>query len=519
MATVQIIKATKTHEAILQNKTRKLRAAAYARVSTEKEQQEYSYETQCRYYTELIQSNPNYEFVEMYADEGLTGTMLKKRDGFLRMIDDAMNGKIDVIYIKSISRFARNTVDCLTVCRNLKSRNVNIFFEKENIELQSQQGELALTLMACIAQEESHSISENIKWTIRKNYERGVYHMPYNGFLGYEKGTDGKPRIVEEEAEIVRKIYKLFLYGYSISAIAKELTEEGIPTPRGKKEWRRSTVRSILSNEKYIGDARLQKTYTPNFLDHRLVKNEGQVPSYYVTDDHEPIISRDVFSLVQEMLKSVSSENRNCGDIFSRKLFCACGAPYGRKVHHSNSKYRTIIYRCNSEYKTPDEKHSARLNEEQIKAAFVEAINLLLTKDTLIEDVLEIARLFEDTGDTDSQLAILADKQKIIEKEIEQLIEESSKSSEVDSYRKRYDALTGEYDRIGGKMAKLQREAVERKAKYEGVLWYAAKLRTIQEPIEVFDEELWHTLLDRATVTADTLVFIFKDGTEIEIEI
>ena len=149
----------------------------------------------------------------------------------------------------------------------------------------------------------------------------------------------------------------------------------------------------------------------------------------------------------------------------------------------------------------------------------MEAVNLLLTKDTLIEDVLEIARLFEDTGDTDSQLAILADKQRIIEKEIEQLIEESSKSSEVDSYRKRYDALTGDYDRIAGKMAKLQREAVERKAKYEGVLWYAAKLRTIQEPIEVFEEELWHTLLDRATVTEDTLVFIFKDGTEIEIEI
>lgn len=519
MPNVQIIKATKSHQSIIQNQTRKLRVAAYARVSTEKDEQENSYETQIKYFTNLIKSNPNYEFVDMYADEGLTGTMVKNREAFNRMIDDAMNGKIDVIYVKSVSRFARNTVDLLCICRDLKSRNVNVIFEKENLELLSTSGELMLTIFASIAQEESRSISENIKWTIQKNYEKGIYHLPYNGFLGFEKGSDGKPKVVEKEAKIVRRIYKMFLYGFSVNAIAQQLTKEGIPTPRGKTEWPQSTIRSILTNEKYCGDARLQKRFTANFLDHKLVKNDGQLPSYYVTDDHEPIVSHEVFDMVQEIFKTTSPQQRNSGDIFSRKMYCACGAPYGRKVHHSNSKYRTIIYRCNKEYTKPDTKHSARLKEEQITRTFVEAVNRVLSKETLIADVLEIAGMFEDNSAFETELAILLDRRRIIEQETEQLIEQSSKSSEIDSYRKRYDALIDEYDRVTEKLVKLQNKIDERKAKYEGIIRYAARLRTLQKPIEIFDEELWHTLLDKVTVTKDTLIFVFKDGMEIEIEI
>lgn len=226
----------------------KKRVAAYARVSTDSDEQLSSYEAQVNFYAQHIKSNPEWEFVSVYTDEGISGTNTKKREGFNHMIEDALCGKIDLILTKSISRFARNTVDTLTAVRRLKEKGVEVYFEKENIHTLDAKGEVMITIMSSLAQEESRSISENVTWGKRKSMEDGKVNMPYKSFLGYEKGEDGLPKIVEAEAEIVRKIYNLFLEGRTVRAIANLLVSEGIPTPAGKKQWSVSTIMSILQN-------------------------------------------------------------------------------------------------------------------------------------------------------------------------------------------------------------------------------------------------------------------------------
>ncbi|MCM1167974.1 MAG: recombinase family protein, partial [Ruminococcus sp.] len=282
---------------------RKKRVAAYARVSTDSEEQLSSYEAQVGFYTRHIQGNPDWEFVRVYTDEGISGTNIKKREGFNRMIRDALNGKIDLILTKSISRFARNTVDTLTTIRKLKEKGIEVYFEKENIYTLDAKGEVMITIMSSLAQEESRSISENVTWGIRKSMEDGKVSLGYKHFLGYEKGADGLPQIVEEEAETVRKIYRLFLDGRTVRSIAEQLTDEGIPTPSGKKNWSVSTIMSILQNEKYKGDALLQKTYTVDFLSKKVKKNKGEIPQYYIQNSHPAIIDPDTFELVQNEIK------------------------------------------------------------------------------------------------------------------------------------------------------------------------------------------------------------------------
>ncbi|HEX3037802.1 MAG TPA: recombinase family protein, partial [Oscillospiraceae bacterium] len=275
------------------------RVAAYARVSTDNAEQLTSYEAQVDYYTRHIQENGEWEFVNVYTDEGISGTSTKNRDGFKRMIADALSGKIDLILTKSISRFARNTVDTLTTVRQLKEKGIEIYFEKENIHTLDSKGELFITIMSSLAQEESRSLSENVTWGQRKRFADGKVTMPYKHFLGYERGEDGNPQIVEKEAVIVRVIYQMFLDGKSPSAIAKHLTLNDIPTPGGKKNWQPRVVESILTNEKYKGDAILQKCFTVDFLTKKRKANEGEVPQYYVTNSHPSIVSEEVFDLVQ----------------------------------------------------------------------------------------------------------------------------------------------------------------------------------------------------------------------------
>ena len=252
---------------------RKRRVAAYARVSTDSDEQFTSFEAQVDYYTRYIAEHSEWLFVKVYADEGISGTSTKHRVGFNEMIEDALAGKIDLIVTKSISRFARNTIDTLTTVRQLKEKGIEVFFEKENIYTLDSKGELLITIMSSIAQEESRSISENVTWGQRKRFADGKVSLPYKNFLGYRRGKDGKPQIVESEAKIVRKIYRLFLEGLTPTHIARTLTEEGIPTPGGKVIWQNSTVESILTNEKYKGDALLQKKYTVDFLSKKQKKD------------------------------------------------------------------------------------------------------------------------------------------------------------------------------------------------------------------------------------------------------
>ncbi len=245
---------------------KKRKVAGYARVSTDHEEQATSYAAQVNYYTNFIKSREDWEFAGLYSDEGISATNTKHRDGFNQMIADALAGKIDLIITKSVSRFARNTVDSLSTIRKLKEHKIECYFEKENIWTFDSKGELLLTIMSSLAQEESRSISENVTWGHRKRFADGKVSFAYSRFLGYAKDSDGKLVIVPEQAKTVKLIYKLFLEGMSTHSIARELTKQGLKTPAGKDKWSSTTVLSILKNEKYKGDALLQKCYTVDFL-------------------------------------------------------------------------------------------------------------------------------------------------------------------------------------------------------------------------------------------------------------
>lgn len=399
MANVKYIPATKMRHsgAPIESKTKR-RVAGYARVSTDSDEQLTSYEAQVDYYTQFIRKNPDWEFVGVYTDEGISALNTRHREGFNRMIADALEGKIDLIVTKSVSRFARNTVDSLTTIRKLKDYGVEVFFEKENIWTFDGKGELLLTIMSSLAQEESRSISDNITWGQRKRFADGKVNMPFSSFLGYRRGKDGKPEIDPEEAELVRLIYRLFMGGKTITGIATYLTQQGIPTPRKKARWRDSTVESILTNERYKGDALLQKQFTVDFLNKKMKNNEGEVPQYYVTDSHPAIIDRTEWELVQaEMARRKEKGNhQNSLNVFSSKIYCGqCGSYYGSKVWHSTDKYRKVVWRCNGKYERQTRCSTKHLTDDEIKRLFISAVSKLhAERETLIEDCRFMWRFF-----------------------------------------------------------------------------------------------------------------------------
>ncbi len=393
----------------------KRRVAGYARVSTDSDEQFTSYETQLDYYTQYIKRNPEWEFVKVYTDEGISGTNTKHRIGFNEMIADAMSGKIDLIVTKSVSRFARNTVDSLVTIRKLKEKGVEVYFEKENIYTFDGKGELLLTIMSSLAQEESRSISENVTWgTTEAVFADGKVNLPYKQFLGYRKGADGFPEVVPDEAIVVRRIYTRFMEGLTPGAIAKELTVNGIPTPSGKQRWQTSTVESILQNEKYKGAALLQKCFTVDFLTKKKKLNEGEVPQYYVEHSHEPIITPEEFDKVQTELARRKRISRQYSgkSIFSSRIVCGdCGSYFGSKVWNSTSKYRRVIWQCNGKFKGEHKCETPHLDEETIKARFVAAINAIIdSKDNILEDCRLMQTTLTDCTGIDAEIESLLEE-------------------------------------------------------------------------------------------------------------
>lgn len=369
------------------------RVAAYARVSSGKDAMLHSLSAQVSYYSNLIQNHSGWQYVGVYADEALTGTK-DNRENFQRLLADCRARKVDMVITKSISRFARNTVTLLKTARELKTMGVDVYFEKENIWTLDSKGELLITIMSSLAQEESRSISENVTWGQRKRFADGKVSIPYGQFLGYRKGADGLPEIVPEEAKIVRSIYRMCIEGMSTNAIAKHLTQQGIPTPADKQVWQRATVDSILRNEKYKGAALLQKEFTVDFLQKKMKVNEGEVPQYYVEHSHAAIIDPEEWEKVQlELAKRKNSTRRiQCNSPFSGKLICGdCGEIFGSKVWHSNSKYRRTIWRCNAKYESSDPCSTPHLYEDDLKQYFITALSELLADRTAL---LEDGRLF-----------------------------------------------------------------------------------------------------------------------------
>lgn len=504
---------------------RKRRVAAYARVSTDSDEQLSSYEAQVDNYTKKIRENPTWEFVAVYADEGVTGTNTKKREGFNRMIEDALAGKIDLILTKSISRFARNTVDALTTIRSLKEKGVEVYFEKENIYTLDAKGEVMLTIMSSLAQEESRSISENVTWGKRKSMADGKVSLAYSHFLGYEKGPDGILQIVEEEAKVVRKIYSLFLSGRTVRSIADQLTHEGILTPSGKTKWSVSTIMSILQNEKYNGDALLQKTYTVDFLSKTVKKNNGEIMQYYIQDSHPAIIDPDTFELVQNEIKRRRSNRRHLhrNSPFTAKIICSeCGAYYGRKVWHSGTKYRSYIWRCNRKYDCDKPCGTPNLREDEIELAFVTAFNQLLgDKERYIVRFEELLPLLADASSMEDQRNTLEKQHAEMMKNLCLYMEANTRQVQNQAeYNQRFSEMQRECRNIEDKIAQVKKEILTQQGRKEQIRRCLDELRRCGDILDEFDLDLWNAVMESVMVSADgTLTFLFHDGTEVPVRI
>ncbi len=500
----------------------KRKVAGYARVSTEQEEQQTSYAAQVDYYTKYIKKHGEWEFVKVYTDEGISATNTKHRDGFNQMIADALDGKIDLIITKSVSRFARNTVDSLSTIRKLKEHNVECYFEKEQIWTFDGKGELLITIMSSLAQEESRSISENVTWGHRKRMADGKISLPYSSFLGYRKGADGLPEIVPEEAEIIRFIYRSFLEGMTPYSIGKNLMERGIPSPSGKEKWHASTIESILTNEKYKGSALLQKSFTTDFLTKKKKVNEGEVLQYYIDESHEAIISPEDFEQVQlEMARRKKLGKQYSGNsLFAAKLVCGdCGCFFGSKVWHSTSKYRRVIWQCNNKFKGQQLCSTPHLYEDEIKQRFVNAFSVFFQgKDMILETVqILIENLFDTSAlDTKIEKAIqeMENTATLNQMHIQNNIVTAKNKEEFD---KRHDELVQQYENQKSVYDKLIQKKIDRQNKIKQLQQLVFQLEKADNPIDTFDENLWRIMIDKVTVFHDNkMVFQFLDGTEIE---
>ena len=465
--------------------TRK-RVAAYVRVSTDGEEQLQSFRSQKQYYQDKISQNKDWALVGIYADEGITGTKTKNRDNFLKMVEDSMNGMIDIILTKSISRFSRNLLDTLTYVRMLKDRGITIIFEKENINTSTMEGEMQLALLASLSQNEVESISQNVKMGVRMKMQRGEM-MGFNGCLGYDYHPEDKSITVNEaEAEIVRFIFDRYIEGYGAYTIAKELTKLGKLNKKGEVKWTDSGVRGILKNEKYKGDLMQGKTYTLDPISKRRLDNRGEQAKYYVKDHHEAIVSEEVWEKAQEICRSRYKVNSNVVEgtrtkfarkfAFSSMCECGfCGTNLTRRSHHQDTQHKKPVWKCRTASNKGIENcpNSKSIDESIIENAFVEMFRLLAEN---FDDVLEsVLASVEETFSTDGT----AEKLKRVNKEITTLEKRRNKLTDMmldDKITK--EAYDEKYDEICKKLAKAESE---RQLYSEGVATQTSVAKRMKE--------------------------------------
>lgn len=505
------------------NGAKKRRTAGYARVSTDSEEQQTSYEAQVDYYTNYIKNRDDWEFVEVYTDEGISATNTKHREGFKRMVADALAGKIDLIVTKSVSRFARNTVDSLTTVRKLKEKGIEVYFEKENIWTLDSKGELLITIMSSLAQEESRSISENCTWGQRKRFADGKVSVPFNRFLGYDRGEDGNLVINPKQAATVRRIYAMFLQGMTPFGIAAQLTADGILSPGSKPKWSAGSVRNILKNEKYKGDALLQKSYTVDFLTKKKKVNHGEIPQYYVENNHPAIIEPEQYEMVQrELERRNNSVERYSGvRIFSGRIKCGqCGSWYGSKVWHSTDKYRRIVWRCNHKYHGAVKCNVPRLTEAEIQQHYVSAVNKLLTdKDNIIDGfvaikdtVFNVTSLIAERDEMQNELLVVSEL-------MQQCINENAHTAlDQTEYLERYNGLSERFEKVKAHLEVVTESIKDKQARQATIEAFLKELRQQNGLVTDFTPELWYSLVDFMTVySKDDIRVTFKDGTKIRV--
>ena len=512
----------------------KLKVAAYARVSTEKEEQEDSFERQVEHYKQMIASKPDWKYVDIYADPGISGTRAEKRPDFLRMIEDCRAGKIQKILVKSISRFARNTVDALNYIRELKDLGISVYFESENIDTLTPGGEVLLTILAAMAEQESRTISSNIKWAYQRKFQNGDIVLNTGLMLGYRKvgkDDDGHDvfEIYEEEAEIVRRIYREFIAGYSITRIAKRLKEDGIKTKLGKDTWCHSTLESILTNEKYTGNALLGKTWKPDVLTKYRQKNDGKkAPIYYVEDTHPAIIDKDMFELAKkEMERRRGTKEQVVGGgrftsryAFSGLVECGtCGGRLRRHMRTMGSGKKVASWGCATRIvngrKACDSHH---INETVLEATYLAALNDLIENAGTVVDVIK-----EGAGlamEPDSRAALAQIEEDIIE------IQESVLALHRD--KKEMRISTADY---AAKVKEYSEQMRAKEAERDKLQDTAVKYAEVSTWLDTFMDQAIHgdkltqcdgtvmkTLVERIIARDTGIEVIFKCGVSVEHE-
>ena len=525
----------KVQTAESRDKYHQLRVAAYCRVSTELEEQQNSYQVQIAYYTDLINKKKEWTLAGIFADEGISGTQTKKRTEFNRMIRMCRNKKIDLVITKSKSRFARNTVDCLEYVRQLKDLGIGVIFEKENINTLTMTSEFMIALYGSFAQAESESISKNVSWGKEKAYREGKVQFQYKHLLGYKKGADGKPEIIPEEAETVKLIYTMFLDGHSMKNIALILHVKGIHTKTGSTEWRTNTITRILQNEKYVGDALLQKTFTSDCITHKVVKNHGERPMYLVTNHHDPIIDRDTYNRVQQELarrnskrkisdKTVTEQGKYSSKYaLSELLICGhCGTPYRRTTWAARGK-KQIVWRCLSRLEhgkkyCPD---SPTIKEEQLHRGILRAINNYYSCRNDIVRILKanIGSVLECQG----QEEILSVEKRL--KEIDQARTDlvnliASGGCDEDKLDSEFAKLYAEEQGLSERLTMLKSQnktSEETQAKLDKIM---DMIEHEKFELETFDNVLIRKLIECVKILSKTeILVIFKGGYEVRTEI
>lgn len=493
----------------------KLRVAAYCRVSTDSDEQTSSYEVQVEHYANFINSNSEWELAGIYADDGISGTSTKNREEFNRLIQDCMENKVDRIITKSISRFARNTLDCLKYIRQLKEKNIPVFFEKENIDTMDSKGEIMLTIMASLAQQESQSLSQNVKLGLQYRYQQGEITINHNRFLGYTKDEDGHLIIEPTEAEVVKRIFKEYLEGSSLIQIARNLEADRILTGAGNKNWAGTTVKGILVNEKYMGDALLAKTHTVDFLTKKRVKNNGIVPQYYVENSHEPIIPKTLFLQVQEEItRRANLKNKKGSITYSSKYalsgitYCGkCGEIY-RRLHWNNRGKKSIVWRCYSRLDKTKDCDARTILEEDLKQVVVDGINRVFGDEGRIKDILNsnIQKMLKvdntlEVETIDSQLQVLQ----------QQLLEQSSKNQDVVS-------IGNQIIQLKEKKQSILLSKAESNSSKQRMAEMMEFIEQVGKDRLEYDEVFVRRLVEQVMVYDENITIKFKSGIEIEVQ-
>ena len=512
---------------------RRIRVAAYCRVSTKQEEQINSYEVQKKHYTEKINANPEWQMVGIFADKGITGTSVLKRDEFNKMIKLCKNRKIDMILVKSISRFARNTVDCLHYTRMLKTLGIDVYFEEQGIHSIKSDAEFYISIYGTIAQSESENISANVKWGKLQSAKEGKVAFMYKNFLGYRKGTDGNPEIDEEQAETVKIIYDRFIAGDSLKQIAEKLQNEKRLSPSGKSEWSTATIRSILSNEKYKGDAIINKTFTVDCLTKEIRKNNGERPKYYVENNHPAIIDAETFGRVQEELarrvgkkkvKEIGTKTEQ-GKYSSKYaltelLICGeCHTPYRRCTWTAHGEKR-IVWRCvkRLDYGKKYCHSSPTLEESRIQAAIVNAIQKFAQQDTQLFKNLKshiergINDAVRENDSLDIQLRLAA-----VEKEINELFNTISVDTIESFDEKKAEELLSEKNKLQAESDRFAELNWKDKNKQSRIAEITELLDGIKNRTMEYDDRLVRQIIEAIIVESkEKIKVIFIGGYEME---